>query len=54
MMRGKTMARVASRFLADLPTDNTEEVVVPEKTGMSLMGVQTNLSNLLAALKGFD
>ena len=54
MIRGKQLARVASRFLADLPTEGTEEILVPEKTGMSLMGVQTNLSNLLAALKGFD
>lgn len=54
MVRGRQMPRAASRFLADLPRENTEEIQVPEKTGMSLMGVQTNLSNLLAALKGFD
>jgi ATP-dependent DNA helicase Rep len=52
IVRGKELPRNASRFLADLPEAGVEEIRIPEKTGMSLVGVQFELSNLLAALKG--
>jgi superfamily I DNA/RNA helicase len=52
MVRGKQLPRTASRFLEDLPADQLEEIVIPEKTGMSLVGVQFELENLLAILQG--
>jgi len=51
MVRGKQLPRTPSRFLADLPSAEIEEITIPEKVGMSLVGVQFELENLLAALK---
>ena len=54
IVRGKEFPRTPSRFLADLPLADAEEIRIPEKTGMSLVGVEFQLSNLLAALRTGD